>query len=187
MPKVEREAQEFTSSTLLFVGDMSRKLNVEGITWFLDKMWPSILEKHPGSRLNIVGRNPPPNLVARSDKMHTFVTGFVDDLLPWYQKATVFISPLLVAGGLLQKVLDAMWLGIPVVATSVCNHGLGAESDVEIITSDTDTSFVDAVVSLLQNPFEAKQLGLRGQAFVKEHYDIEPALDRWAQALRESE
>ena len=170
--------------TLLFVGDMSRNINVQGITWFLDYIWSSIVEKEPTTHLYIVGRKPPPELTERSGKNNVVVTGFVDDLAPWYQKTTVFISPLLVAGGLLQKILDAMWLGVPVVATSVCNHGLGAEPGVEIITADTEKEFVLAVVSLLQEKPRRQQLSTRGQTFVHDHYDVDPALDLWSDAIR---
>ena len=184
MPEGLKQKETNSPPTLLFVGDLSRKLNVQGIMWFLDGIWSDILKEIPDARLYIVGRKPPPELMKRSDETHVFVTGFVEDLASWYQKATAFISPLLVAGGLLQKVLDAMWMGVPVVATSICNHGLGAEPGVEIMTADSKHTFADAVVALLHDPSHTQQLGLRGQAFVKEHYNLEPALDRWSDELR---
>lgn len=169
--------------SLLFVGAMSRRLNVEGMLWFLRGVWPVVREAVPEVRLHIVGGHPPPELRAWDDGERVFVPGFVDDLGPCYEEATVFISPLLVAGGLLQKVMDALWMGVPVVATSVCNTGLGAEPGVEIVTADTERAFADAVIALLRDPVRSRQLGLCGQAYVKQHFDVEPALDRWSQAL----
>jgi glycosyltransferase involved in cell wall biosynthesis len=175
--------QSSSEMNLVFVGDLSRKLNVEGIMWFLDNVWQTILTAYPTVKLYIVGRQPPPELQARADGVHVITTGYVKNLALWYQKATVFISPLLVSGGLLQKILDAMWLGVPVVATSVCNNGLGAKPGEEILTADDPQSFADAVCQLLANPVLYQQLSARGQAFVYRHYDIEPSLAQWAQAL----
>jgi glycosyltransferase involved in cell wall biosynthesis len=168
---------------LLFVGDMSRKVNIQAISWFLKGSWEHIVSEIPDTRLYIVGRNPPPELKAWADNRHIFVTGFVDELTPWYQKASVFISPLLVAGGLLQKVLDAMWLGVPVVATSLSNHGLGAHPGKDILTADTVSAFANGVVDLLRDPTRARELGEAGQNYVKEKYDLEPALDAWSNSL----
>ena len=93
---------------LLFVGAMSRDHNRDGIAWFLDNVWDQVLRQQPEARLYIVGSDPSEALRARCGWYDVFVTGFVDDLAVWYRSATVFVSPLLVAGGLLQKVVDAM-------------------------------------------------------------------------------
>jgi len=144
---------------LLFVGAMDRAHNLAGVTWFLDHVWPRV-----GS---------------------CFVTGFVDDLAPWYRAATVFVSPLLVAGGLLQKVVDAMAFGVPVVATSVCNHGLGATPGEHLLTADTAEAFAAAVLSLLCDPETRARLGNAGQYFIQTHYDTAAAIAQWDAALAE--
>ncbi len=171
------------ASNLLFVGAMGRDHNQEGITWFLDHVWDLVLTRCPEARLLIVGGDPPEALKARADGERVVVTGFVPDLAPWYRSAAVFISPLLVAGGLLQKVVDAMAMGVPVVATSVSNHGVGAVSGVQLLTADGPTSFADSVVRLLQDPQGRAEMGAAARAFVTEHYDLASAVDRWEAAL----
>ena len=169
--------------TLLFVGAMDRAHNLAGVTWFLDHVWPRIRAAQPETRFYIVGGRPPEELHARADNASCFVTGFVDDVISWYRAATVFVSPMLVAGGLLQKVVDAMVLGVPVVATSVCNHGLGATPGEHLLTADTVEDFAAAVLALLRDPEARACLGSAGQRFIQTHYDTEAAIAKWEAAL----
>jgi glycosyltransferase involved in cell wall biosynthesis len=167
---------------VLFVGAMSRDHNIAGVTWFLNSVWPLIREEEPQARFVVVGSHPPESLQARTDP-GVMVTGFVEELTPWYEAATVFVSPLLVAGGLLQKIMDAMAMGVPVVATPVCNHGLCAVPGEHLIIADQPRSFADAILSLLDDPEARKQVGLAGQAFVETRYDLESAIDHWEASI----
>jgi len=167
---------------LLFVGAMSRNHNIDGVGWFLDCVWPRIRAVVPEAHFYIVGGAPSAELRRRGDE-HCTVTGFVDDLAPWYRAATVFVSPLLVAGGLLQKVVDAMALSVPVVATSVCNHGLGATPGEHLVTADTPEAFAAAVVDLLGDSVTRARIGVAGQQFIQAHYDAAASVKRWEAAL----
>ena len=169
--------------TLLFVGAMSRDHNVTGVLWFLDQVWPRILAELPDARFVIVGKDPPPELRARADGARVEVTGFVEDLAPWYSAATAVVVPLLVAGGLLQKMLDAMAMGLPVLATSVCNHGIGASAGEHLLLADTPEVFAARAVDLLRDAELRRRLGAAGRAFVLQRFDFEAAVDRWEQAL----
>jgi len=171
-------------TNVLFVGAMSRDHNRTGVVWFLDGVWEHIAAAVPEARLYIVGGHPPESLTSRADGEHVIVTGFVDDLGAWYRSASVFVSPLLVAGGLLQKVMDAMAMGVPVVATSVCNHGVGATPGVHLITADEPEAFAEAVIALLEDSQARLRLGGAAQAFVSAHYDLEPAVDDWSAAIQ---
>ncbi|MGC9347947.1 MAG: glycosyltransferase family 4 protein [Anaerolineae bacterium] len=170
---------------LLFVGAMSRDHNIAGVNWFLDEIWPRIASEVPGARFYVVGGHPSEQLRAQADGERVIVTGFVGDLVAWYQAATIFVSPLLVAGGLLQKIMDAMRMGVPVVATGVCNHGVGATPGRDLVIADTAEGFAAAVLALLRDREARERIGGAGQAFVTEYYDLEAAVDRWEAAMLE--
>lgn len=164
---------------VLFVGAMYRTFNVEGVLWFLDHVWPRVLAQVPTARFYVVGYGPPPEITARHDGEHVWVVGFAESLTPWYRAATVTVSPLLVAGGLLQKVLDAFALGVPVVATTVSNHGVGATDGEHLLLADTPQAFAEAVVRLLRDPQYGQKLAGAAARFVHERYDLDAALQRW--------
>ena len=171
-------------ANLLFVGAMDRQHNLTGIRWFLDEIWPRIRREAAEARLYIVGGSPPPALRERvAGDERVIVTGFVEDLAPWYRAADVFISPLLVAGGLLQKVMDALAMGVPVVATTVCNHGLGATPGEHLITADEPSAFAEAVIGLLNDPAARARLGENGRRFLQKAYHLPSAVDRWEESL----
>ncbi|MBN1582403.1 MAG: glycosyltransferase [Anaerolineae bacterium] len=164
---------------VLFVGAMYRAFNVQGVLWFLDRVWPDVLARVPQARFYVVGYDPPPEILGRHDGEHVFIVGFAESLVPWYRSAAVSVSPLFVGGGLLQKVIDALSAGTPVVATSVSNHGVGAVPEVHLLLADEASDFAAAVVRLLQNPADRERLARAGQQFVNEQYDLDQALLNW--------
>ena len=168
-----------SGANVLFVGAMYRGPNIEAVDWFLSQVWPKVAAEVPEARFYAVGYAPPPQILARADGERVFVTGYADDLTPWYQAATVFVSPVRVAGGLLQKVLDALAMGVPVVATSVSNHGVGASPGRHLLIADEPEGFAAAVVQLLRDPALREQLRQAGQEFVRARYNLDEALDRW--------
>lgn len=164
---------------VLFVGAMYRTFNVQGVLWFLDQVWPDVLARVSQARFYIVGYDPPPEILERQDGKHVFVIGYAESLVSWYRSAAVSVSPLLVGGGLLQKVIDALSAGTPVVATAVSNHGVGAVHGVHLLLADEASDFASAVVRLLQDPADRERLSQAGQRFVQERYDLERALVHW--------
>jgi glycosyltransferase involved in cell wall biosynthesis len=168
---------------VLFVGAMSRGFNVQGVRWFLERVWPRVRAEVPAATFYVVGSSPPEAIRAYDGDEGVVVTGFVDDLAPWYRSAAVFVSPILVAGGLLQKVLDAMGMGVPVVATSVSNHGLAATPGRHLRIADESEGFATSVIELLRDGEARERLGAAARDFVAEHYDPERAMDRWEQVL----
>lgn len=169
-------------SNLLFVGAMNRPFNIEGVAWFLRHVWPRVRRAEPKARFYIVGAHPAERVRAWDGREGVVVTGFVDDLATWYRAADLFVSPLLVAGGLLQKVLDAMALGVPVVATPQSNHGVGAPPHAITLASEPEP-FAEAILHLLHDRHAARRQAEAATAFVSARYDLDRALDAWEEAV----
>ncbi len=164
---------------VLFVGAMYRTFNVQAVRWFVQEVWPRVRTRVPQARLYVVGYDPLPEIRALHGSAGIAVTGFVEELAPWYRAAAVFVSPMLVAGGLLQKVVDALAAGVPVVATTVSNHGVGGTPGEHLLVADGPEQFAAAVVRLLEDPAERERLAQAGRRFVRERYDLEAAVTRW--------
>ena len=99
-----------------------------------------------------------------------YVAGNVADVRPYIQQAAVFVCPLRVGAGVKNKVLAAMAMAKPVVATSVSIEGLEVEENVEVLVADNPGEFARKVVHLLKNPSDAQKLGQRGYANVRKRY-----------------
>jgi len=133
-----------------FAGSFAHPPNVEGLTWFLDCIWPRIIKTIPEARFVVAGRNPPHALVARSDTTVEFA-GFVPDIAEFYASNSVTVVPLLSGGGVKVKTVEAMLAGSAVVSTPIGIEGTGAQNRLNaLIAADAD-GVANAVISVLRD------------------------------------
>ncbi|MBV9495645.1 MAG: glycosyltransferase [Acidobacteria bacterium] len=148
-------------NTVGFIGSLDFLPNQEAAQWILDELWPRVIAQMPDARLSIAGSNAPAWLAPR-------VLGRVADAQAFMSSMSVMIAPLFAGGGMRIKVLEAMALGKPVVATSLGKGGV--DVDQLLVAEDADT-FADAVVRLLRDPAFAQRLGEAARAEVAAKYD----------------
>jgi len=160
------------SKTILFVGAMDRPLNIQAATYFITLVLPLIRKEIPDVQLYIVGNKPPAEVKAFGiNDRNVFVTGFVEDVKPYFLKATVFVAPLFVGGGIITKILDAMAAGLPVVTSSIGNEGVDAKPGTDLMIADTPDEFAQNVLRLMKDRELHGSLSENGRAFVHEHFD----------------
>jgi sugar transferase (PEP-CTERM/EpsH1 system associated) len=168
-----KEGTEKSDPILVFTGAMDYYANVEGVTWFCHEILPAIKKDFPGTKFYIVGSNPSPKVKALETIQGVNVTGFVDDIRPYYQFADVCVVPLRIAAGVQNKVLEAMSMGKPVVTTSKALEGIHAVPDEHLMVEDTPKNFSNTVKSLLKNMEQRNSLGLNARDFVRQNYNWE--------------
>jgi len=138
------------NNTLLFMGAMNYFPNVDGVEYFAREIFPLIKQQVPTAKFVIAGMHPTKR-IRRLAGPDIIVTGAVPDMRPYLNDATVCVVPLRIARGIQNKILEAMAMNVPVVATSVSNAGINARDDQEILLADTPESFAKAVVTLLRD------------------------------------
>ena len=106
------------------------------------------------------------------------VTGAVDDVRPWLAHADLVVAPLRVARGIQNKVLEAMSMGLPVVATPCAAQGLGEVDRDTLIEVDGAQALGDAVLALLADQGRREAVGARAAAFVRERFRWENMFER---------
>jgi len=167
---------------LVFTGKMDFRPNVDAACWFADEVFPQIQAAIPQVTFAIVGRDPHPRVRALAGRRGILVTGQVEDDLPYYQDATVYIAPLRVGGGTRLKVLTALAMEKALVSTSLGCEGLGATHGDELLIADTPDAFAESVIALLRDPLCRQELGRRARSFVEGRYGW-PALAPRLEAL----
>jgi glycosyltransferase involved in cell wall biosynthesis len=160
-----------TPNTLLFFGTLNYGPNRDGIGWFCRDIWPMIHSARPDARLEIVGIDPPPDVMVLNELPGVKVTGFVPDIRSKLWTATLSIAPLRWGGGTRLKILEALAAGCPTVSTSAGAEGLDLEDEREILIADTADEFARAVTDLLQHPGKRAELSAAGQLSVAAKYD----------------
>lgn len=158
------------SDRLIFTGNMDYFPNIDAVQYFASEIFPQLLEKFPKLKFYIVGQKPVEQVKAlQSDNI--IVTGFVDDLGKEYDKSTVAVSPIRYGAGTLNKVLEPMAMGIPVVSTEIGFKGLGINSGEGVMLSLNKNEFIENVMKLLSSPELRKQIGEKGRKVIYENYD----------------
>jgi glycosyltransferase involved in cell wall biosynthesis len=158
------------AAVIVFGGSMDVTMNQDAVHWFLGEIFPSIEGKVPGVQFWVVGRNPPPAIQRYSQPGRVVVTGTVEDVVPYYQQADVFVVPSRMGGGTKLKTLEALALGLPVVSTGIGVQGLEVVSGKHVYIADEARDFAESVVRLLVNREQARAMGLAGRALVSEKY-----------------
>ncbi len=155
--------------TLLFFGALDYFPNSDALAFFLDEIWPRVLVTHPSTRLRILGRRPPPWLVARAAPA-VEVGGFVEDLRPSIAAAGAVVVPLRLGGGTRLKILEAMAMARPIVSTALGAEGLAVAHGRELLLADGAEAFAAEVRRLLDDPALGARLGRAARALVEERY-----------------
>jgi len=101
------------------------------------------------------------------------VTGFVDDMRPWLARANLMICPMVMGSGIKNKVLEALAMARPVVATSMGVEALEVTSGHELMIADTAEAFAAATLALLRDASARRRMGAAGRELVLRRYTWE--------------
>ncbi|MBT6339271.1 MAG: glycosyltransferase [Desulfobacula sp.] len=175
--------------SLVFTGSMDWRPNVDAMIYFLDCIWPLLVEKCPEVRLTIVGRNPMPALKMRvAGENNVKLTGTVDDVRPFISQAAVYIVPLRVGGGSRLKILEALSMKKAVVSTTIGAEGLDLSPEKDIVIADSPEDFAHQIVALFADEVLCRELAMTGQKTILKSYqwhNIAKKLDRlWREAVK---
>ena len=154
--------------SLLFFGAMNYYPNQDGLTFFVEQIFPRILAKRPQTKLRVVG--PAPDNVKRLQNANIEVTGFVDAVEPYIEAASVVIVPLRLGGGTRLKVVEAMAKAKPIVSTHVGTEGIDVVNGESALLADDPQTFADHVERVLTDAAFAQQLGAAARKLAIERY-----------------
>jgi len=156
--------------TLVFTGVMDYGPNEDAVVYFCEEILPLIRRVLPDVEFWVVGADPTPRVreLARAPGIH--VTGRVDDVRPYVQSAAVFVCPLRAGAGMKNKILAAMAMRRPVVATSLSLEGIEARPDEHVLMADGAEAFALAALRLLREPSLWQRLADQAYALVMERY-----------------
>lgn len=155
--------------SLIFVGMMKYVPNYDGINFFLDEIFPKILDVFPDTTITIVGKNAPASITKRVNK-NIIVTGFVEDTRPYMRNASVYVVPLRMGGGTRLKIMEALSSKIPLVTTSIGCEGIDIEHGKSALIADKPEDFANAVIKLFIKKELCKNLTETGYELVMGKY-----------------
>jgi sugar transferase (PEP-CTERM/EpsH1 system associated) len=154
----------------VFTGQMDYRPNIDAVRWFAKDILPLIRQRHPQARFTIVGRAPTDEVRALAALPGVTVTGEVIDVRPWLAAADAVVAPLLLARGVQNKLLEAMAMARPVVASAAAAVGIDATPGKHLLVADDASAMADAVGSLFDDRAAAAAMGQAARARMIERY-----------------
>ncbi|WCM29156.1 TIGR03087 family PEP-CTERM/XrtA system glycosyltransferase [Sphingomonas sp. QA11] len=163
-----------TGELMVFTGQMDYRPNIEAVTWFVETILPHVRIRHPQARFAIVGRNPTEAVRALAKQPGVIVTGEVADVRGWLAAASVVVAPLKLARGVQNKVLEAMAMARPVVASAAAAEGIDHGGTIRI--GATVGEIAEEVIAVLDNPTSASVMGREAREQVQKRYSWQACL-----------
>lgn len=156
--------------SLVFVGHYRHFPNADAIVYFVKNIYPEIIRKIPNIKLYIVGSGVT-KAVEDLKNDNIVITGEVEDIRQYLKKPNIFIAPVRLGGGIKGKVLEAMAMGVPVVATKEAVSGIDYSIGEFALVSDDTNIFADNVVKLYNDEIVYKTLSDNSRKIVEENYN----------------
>ena len=155
---------------IVFAGKMSYHANATAACYFARQVLPIIQAQRPRASFHIVGSDPPREVRALSKQPGVVVTGYVADVTSHVRQATVAVAPMLVKVGVQNKVLEAMAVGTPIVATPAGVEGLGARPGEDLLVGSDPAELADRVLSVLGQAELRDRLAAAGRIYVDRYH-----------------
>jgi glycosyltransferase involved in cell wall biosynthesis len=134
---------------ICFIGNFGWFPNVEGMSWFINKVFPILKIDYPLLTLHIAGfesKEALSNLVSDGIVIH----GPVNDAALFLKTHGIFVSPIFSGSGIKIKVLEAMNAGVPMVLSKKSAEGIGFPS--EFSCFETKETAIMLLKELLSKP-----------------------------------
>lgn len=182
----ERPPAAARTYDLVFVGSMDWMPNIDGVQWFLAEVLPLIRGRKPGCRVAIVGRTPPPSILAEAKDQLVTVTGTVPDVRPYLWQSGISIVPLHVGGGTRLKIFEAAAAGSAVVSTTIGAEGLPMPRDETIRIADSPAAFAAECIDLLEHEDLRSAQARRARDLVRTKFSWEQVTRQFEAALEQN-
>lgn len=162
--------EPYDPDAISFVGRMDYYPNQECMAWFCAEVLPLVRRRRPGATLAIVGADPSPAVRRLGALPGVTVTGSVADVRPYVQRSAVTVAPLRIARGTQNKILEAMAMGVPTVASVVAAAGVDAEPGRHLLTASTPAEYAGAILRLIEDRTERRRIADAARARILSHH-----------------
>jgi len=167
------QGMQHESNSMIFAGGLSWYPNIAAMEFFVREVWPGLVNEVPNAKMTLIGRNPPKWLKEFAESNNNFqVTGFVDDVRPYLDRAAVYVCPIADGGGTKLKILDALAMEKAIVAHPVACEGIDVINGKHVIFAETPADYIKSIKMLLDDCELRRFLGKNGRELIETTYDF---------------
>lgn len=136
---------------LLFIGGYLHKPNIDAVEWLVKQIMPEIWKVDPSIKLTLLGSNPTEEILSYQSE-HIIVTGYIQDVSPYFYQSRVFVAPLRFGAGMKGKIGQSLEYSLPIVSTNIGIEGMGLIEGHHVLVANNTTDFTTEVLRLYQSP-----------------------------------
>jgi glycosyltransferase involved in cell wall biosynthesis len=162
---------ESTHKTVLFVGSLDYRPNIEGLQWFINEIWPKVMSQHPEAEFHVVGRSPKEEVKTLGLRRGVKIHADVPDVREYLQTASIVVVPLKSGSGTRLKILEAMAASKPIISTTIGAEGINCTHGKNIVLADSSDAFVEAILRLLADAEYRSRIAEEAWRLVSKEYD----------------
>jgi sugar transferase (PEP-CTERM/EpsH1 system associated) len=164
------------TARLAFTGRMDYQPNIDAVTWFASAVLPLLRRQRPDILFAVVGAEPTAQVRGLASLPGVLVTGRVPDIRPWLRHASAVVAPLLIGRGIQNKVLEAMAMARPVIATPEAFEGVRAVPEQDILIASGAQAMAARIDDVLAGRHQG--LGHAARQAVETNHDWSASLAR---------
>lgn len=174
-----------SENTLVITGTLNYHPNIASVRYFVQQVFPLVVQQRPDIQLKLVGANPV-SAVTALQSPQIIITGFVPSITDYLKKATIALAPVTYGSGIQVKVLEAFSTATPVVATTTALRGLDARHQEHVLAADDPSDFAAAIIELLSDSDLRQRIGTAGRYYVEQHHDLRATTDNLLNIYRQA-
>ena len=166
---------------IIFYGAMGRAENAISAKWFVENVMPLISDLNV--RFLIVGSNPPDEIKSLQSE-DICVTGFVNDVVPYFETSMCMVAPLQLGAGIKIKVLEGLAMGIPVLTNEIGIEGIDAKDGKEYLFCKSPEEYADSIRKIVNGTINTDLLSQNAMDFIKKHFDFQKSYEEYSARLK---
>ena len=174
------EARKNINKNILFYGAMNRMENEISAEWFIKNVMPEI--KDTGAKYVIVG-NKPSDELKKYESDNVIITGFVQDIQPYFSSAMCLAAPIQAGAGVKVKILEAMAMGVPVLTNNIGIEGIEVDDGIHYYHCETPEDYNGKIRYIIQNRDEAEKVAQNALKFINDNYNLKNSFKEYSEKI----
>lgn len=135
---------------ILFIGSYNHLPNIDAVLWLCQEIMPLVWQINPQLKVTLLGSNPTSEVQALANNLIT-VTGYVNDLTPYFLSHKLSVSPLRYGAGMKGKIGQSLEYRLPVVSTTIGTEGMNLRSEENVLAANTTDDFARQILRLVED------------------------------------
>lgn len=176
----EQVARKNINKNILFYGAMNRIENEISAEWFIKNVMPEI--KDTGAKYVIVG-NKPSDELKKYESDNVIITGFVQDIQPYFSSAMCLAAPIQAGAGVKVKILEAMAMGVPVLTNNIGIEGIEVDDGIHYYHCETPEDYNGKIRYIIQNRDEAEKVAQNALKFINDNYNLKNSFKEYSEKI----